>query len=221
MASNIQRNAVILALWSLATVMQAQTPPPSPASTTPDEDISTPASLAAPLPPKRVSASPNSDQVSSAITAGITYQPPKPKPARTKPEVDQRDIDKPRNGIVRLPKYTVEGERPAIFAERNLYTAKGLADLAAQRHLSSFDRNFLNKYDVFGYSKERAMQMYRDDERQKNMADTNDKIYMLRQTGSSDEADRLKQDSYDSYYRPAPAGLTTDSDVTTPSYLRR
>jgi len=87
-----------------------------------------------------------------------------------------RDIDKPKNGIVRLPKYIVQEPKPPVFRERDIYTQKGLTDLAMRKFISDMDRA-LNRWTLplFGSSKEsRAMAMYAEEERLRNMADLHD-----------------------------------------------
>ncbi len=120
-----------------------------------------------------------SGEVAAALAAaGPKYTPPPPKP-EPKPEselVDMRDIDKPRNSIVRLPKYVVTEPKPVILSERAVHTEKGLTDIAMRRYISDMDRA-LNRWTIplFGTSKEsRALAMYAEDERLKNMSDLRD-----------------------------------------------
>jgi hypothetical protein len=113
--------------------------------------------------------------VAAALAAAAPkYTPPPPKPP-PKPEselVDMREIDKPKNTIVRLPKYIVQEPKPPVFTERSIHTEKGLTDIAMRRYISDADRA-LNRWSLplFGTSKEaRAMAMYAEDERLRNMA---------------------------------------------------
>lgn len=115
--------------------------------------------------------------VAAALAAaGPKYTPPPPpKPAPT-PEAerpDMREIDKPKNTIVRLPDYIVQEKKPAVFRERDVSTEKGLTDIAVRRYISDLDQA-LNRFTLplFGSSyKARAMMMYEEDERLRNMAD--------------------------------------------------
>jgi hypothetical protein len=127
--------------------------------------------------PKRTRAI--SSEVAAALAAAAPkYSPPPPKP-EPKPEEEQpdmRDIDKPKNGIVRLPKYIVQEPKPAVFSERAIHTQKGLTDIAMRRYISDADRA-LNRFTLplFGTSAEsRALAMYAEDERLKNMSDLDD-----------------------------------------------
>ncbi|HEU5080274.1 MAG TPA: hypothetical protein VFT72_13770 [Opitutaceae bacterium] len=154
--------------------------------------------------PQRVSA-----EVSRSLTAGIKWEAPTPAPAK-KADADEEDaadseMDKPKNGIVRLPKYLIQGERPPVFTERDINTQKGLAALAVKRYLSNVHQN-LNKYHLPGFlggmsNEELAMQMYREEERLKNMHDMQETSYVLRKAGDTKEADAMKDLSNDMYMR--------------------
>jgi hypothetical protein len=169
--------AAVSASFSPNAFAQSQTPTPSaPASTTSpilnpkSQDNAVPATNA----PKRSRAI--SSEVAAALAAASPkYTPPPPKP-EPKPEEelpDMREIDKPKNTIVRLPKMVVREPRPAVLTERSVHTDKGLADIAMRRYISDADRA-LNRFTLplFGTSMEaRALAMYAEDERLKNMAD--------------------------------------------------
>lgn len=116
-----------------------------------------------------------SSEVAAALAAAAPkYEPQAPKPP-PKPEselVDLRDVDKPKNTIVRLKPYVVQEPKPPIFTERSIHTEKGLTDIAMRRYISDADRA-LNRWTLplFGTSKEaRAMAMYAEEERLRNMA---------------------------------------------------
>ena len=120
-----------------------------------------------------------SSEVAAALAAASPkYTPPPPKP-EPKPEAEQpdlREIDKPKNTIVRLPKVIVQEPRPVILSERAVHTEKGLTDIAMRRYISDVDRA-LNRFTLplFGTSAEaRAMAMYAEDERLKNMSELDD-----------------------------------------------
>jgi hypothetical protein len=160
---------------SLLPVVTAQTPAdpgtsplfaPAPAATQKTESN-------APATPRRNRAI--SSEVAAALAAAAPkYTPPPPAPP-PKPEselVDLREVDKPKNTIVRLPKYVVQEPKPPVFTERSIHTEKGLTDIAMRRYISDADRA-LNRWTLplFGTSKEaRAMAMYAEDERLRNMA---------------------------------------------------
>ncbi|AWI08556.1 hypothetical protein CKA38_04185 [Ereboglobus luteus] len=155
-----------------------------------------------------------SPRASAAITAGFKYTPPPPpKPVDEDDEVDLRDVDKPKNEIVRLPRYTVTAKKPEVFTDRTLYTQDELKKLAMSRHLSGLDTGLLNKWTAsmrlnswttvgFGASnEERAMGMYLEDERLRNMAGMKDEISLMRATGETERADQTQADYYDMFLR--------------------
>lgn len=112
----------------------------------------------------------------AAVTPKYTPPPPKPEPKPESELVDMREVDKPKNTIVRLPKYIVQEPKPPVFRERDIHTQKGLTDIALGRYISEVD-HVLNRFTLpwFGISREkRARAMYEEDERLKNMADLND-----------------------------------------------
>lgn len=152
---------------------------------------------------------PSTRVISAAVAAQLAaatpkYVPPPPKPA-TPPddEPDLRDIDKPRNQIIRLPKVVVHAPPPPVFSERAINTKKGLADLAMKRYLTETDR-VLNSFTIpiFGQSAQsRAMMQYEEDERLKNMAELNDDAAMVSTTDKNAGA-YVKREVERTFIRP-------------------
>ncbi len=171
---------------------------------------------AAPTP----SSSPRRSRVISGEAAAALaafapkYEPPPPtpppKPVDEKPEEerpDLRDVDKPRNTIVRLPKYIVQEKKPPIFRERDIHTKKGLTELAMRRYISEADRA-LNRWTIpiIGMSKEaRALAMYAEDERLRNMEDLRD---AANNAAKSDGAagEYIRRESQETYLRSGDFG---------------
>lgn len=159
---------------SLLPVVTAQTPAAPAASPVFAPASNGKAESAAPAraAPKRTRAI--SSDVAAALAAAAPKYTPPPPPPPPKPEselVDMREVDKPKNTIVRLPKYIVQEAKPPVFTERSIHTEKGLTDIAMRRYISDADRA-LNRWTLplFGTSKEsRAMAMYAEDERLRNM----------------------------------------------------
>lgn len=155
-----------------------------------------------------------SPRASAAISAGFKYTPPPPPKAETdEDEVDLRDVDKPKNEIVRLPRYTVTAKKPPVFRDRALYTQDELKQLAMSRHLSKLDTGLLNKWTAsarlnswasigLGSSNEdRAMEMYLENERLQNMDAMQQDISLLRATGETERADQARKNYYDTFLR--------------------
>jgi hypothetical protein len=177
----------------------AQSPTPVAPDTT--EPLTTP-------PPKPKKDRPVSTGVASALAASMPKYnpPPKPKPADDD-DVDLRDVDKPKNGIIRLPKYTVQEKKPPVFRERDIFNKGGLADLARSRYLSATYR-ILNgvTLPLFGTSPEaRAMAMYAEDERLNNMADLKDTAKDISRTNPADGA-YIKRVTDETYMRDSGFG---------------
>ncbi len=168
---------------SLLTATLAATTPSSlpaqnavPVSATPILNAA-PSAAPAPETPRRRRAI--SGEVAAALAAATpkyTPPPPKPPPTPEAEQIDLRDVDKPKNTIVRLPKYIVREQKPPVFRERDINTAKGLTAIAMGRYISDADRA-MNRFTLplFGSSKEsRALAMYAEDERLQNMSDLRD-----------------------------------------------
>ncbi|HWA86371.1 MAG TPA: hypothetical protein VG710_09130 [Opitutus sp.] len=145
-----------------------------------------------------------SDNLSSALTASLPKYNPPPKPRPEDEDVDLRDVDKPRNGIVRLPKYVVHQRRPAVFRERDIYTDKGLNELARRRYLTPLYQILNSLYIPFltASPDDLAMAQYREDERLANMADLSDTADTIGR-GDPKAGTYLKRVSDETYMRRA------------------
>lgn len=172
---------------------------PTPANVTPADGTSSNAAAAPVAANRRNDAPPRPRAISSELAAQLSasmpkYQPPPPTPPPKAEEdlPDLREIDKPKNTIVRLPKVVVQGQRPPVFTERNINTKQGLAQIAMRRYLSETDR-VLNSFTIPLFSplstaggtsnENRALGMYAEDERLKNMADIADNTNMVMKSG--------------------------------------
>jgi hypothetical protein len=150
----------------------------------------------------------------AALSAGITYAPPPPKPVEDE-NVDLRDIDKPKNEIVRLPAYHVTARKPPVFTDRSLYTRDNLEKLAISRYLGKLDTNFLNRWTLPWLSNEtRAMQMHHDEERRQNMETTAQQVSLYRLSGDEAKAGQTQRDYYDT-------ALRRSNHAEPPASLRR
>jgi len=190
--TNLLLTFVALSALPLALVAQEAVPATPPPSVSPEKPF------AQPKKDRSIS-----QDLSHALSAGIKYNPP-PPPKPAEEDVDLREIDKPKNGIIRLPKYVVEGQRPPVFNNRNLYSKEMLRRLAYQKYISSFSRNVLNKYRlpiIGGGIDAYAMMMYEAEERKANMEEMADKVSMYRVSGDNAEADKLKNDSQRTFMR--------------------
>ena len=76
----------------------------------------------------------------------------------------------------RLPKFMVRESKPAVFTERAINTEQGLTDIAMKRYISDVDRalNLASLPFIGRLSEARALALYSEDERLKNMSDLRD-----------------------------------------------
>jgi hypothetical protein len=149
----------------------------------------------------------------TAITSALPRYAPPPKqaPKKTSADVEGEDEaepedrplapDQPRNKIIRLPRYVVEGDRPPVFRERDIYTKQALAAIAMRRYLSTFDRSFLNRYNIFGSKEGRAMAMYEEDARLQNISDLKNAAANARLAGDKAESDYLLRETNATFLR--------------------
>lgn len=131
-------------------------------------------------PPKRHVLSPEVAAQLSAATPKFAPAPAAPTPKPQEEQPDMREIDKPRNGIVRLDPVIVQERRNPVLNERAITTDRGLTDIAVRRYISETDKA-LNRFSLplfSGWSTEpgsstekRALAMYADDERLNNMSE--------------------------------------------------
>ena len=143
-----------------------------------------------------------SSGASDALAARVKYEPLPPEPAVPIPPPEE---DKPRNEIIRLPKYVVEGDRPPVFNERSLYSKEQLQKLAAQRYLSEFHRN-LNRYRIGREDEKFAMMSYFEQERLRNMAATEGYVALYRAAGDEAKAEQVKEEAYSTFVRKPEVG---------------
>ncbi len=77
-------------------------------------------------------------ELSSTVKAMLADVTPRyAPPAKTSDAVateESHETEKPRNGIIRLPRYLVQEAKPPTFKESELYTARGQLGLGYQRH---------------------------------------------------------------------------------------
>jgi hypothetical protein len=211
----------LAAALSLATVVsnagaQAVAPQPEqqPKPPTASSPVLAPSRVENPAPsPNAGRTRPVSGGVAAALAAAspkYTPAPPKPEPKPEEEQVDMRDVDKPKNGIIRLPKYTVQEAKPPVFRERDINTQKGLTDIAMRRYISDADRA-LNRFTLplFGTSKEsRAMAMYAEEERLKNMSDLSDAANNASKTDAANGT-YIKREAQKTYVRKSDFGWSS------------
>ncbi|QYM80051.1 hypothetical protein K0B96_05375 [Horticoccus luteus] len=145
-----------------------------------------------------------SGDVAAALAASMPKYNPPPKPKPEEENVDLRDEDKPRNGIIRLPKYVVQQKKPEVFRERDLHTQSELMDIAMQRYAG------LSYVPLSGMNRGVALLMYQEDERKKNISDLKEDAQDARRSGDTAEADYIKRQTNRAFSRDGGFGAPTD-----------
>lgn len=154
-----------------------------------------------------------SGEAAAALAAAAPRYTPPPPPPPPKPEeeqIDLREVDKPKNTIVRLPKYIVQEKKPAVFRERDIHTAKGLTEIAMKRYLTETDR-VLNRFRIpllTMTNEARALAMYAEDERLRNMADLKDAADNASRTNTG-AGDYLRRESQKTFLRTSDFGWSS------------
>jgi hypothetical protein len=142
-----------------------------------------------------------------AFAPKYTPPPPKPAPKPEEEDVDAREVDKPRNGIIRLPKMLVQEPKMPVFNERAISTEKGIRDIAVRRYISEVDRA-MNRFHIPFITQsleERAMAMYREDERLKNITDTKDMANTVSK-GDAAQGAYIRKESQKTFMRTSDFG---------------
>jgi len=185
----------------------APSPTPAPSATTPTPESA--ASTTSGAQPKRNRAI--SSNLAATLAVGMPkFNPPKPvdKELENQEVPDLREIDKPKNEIIRLPKVVVEGSRPPVFTEREIYTYKAFGELLAKRYYSQ-TYLALNKFVqsvplgalFLPSAADSAIAQYNDEERLKNMGSLNDAAADAAKAGDKAGSDYIKRASNETYMR--------------------
>jgi hypothetical protein len=129
-------NVVKFSAWLLATTLTAA------AETAPDPAPVTPSTASQPSAPVKATVEDQaklSPEVSQLVTDKLAKYAPAPasKPAPA-----------PNPDVLELPKITVTQKKRPRLGDNVMMTTKAFNDKLAKENLSSFDRNFLNKFSL-------------------------------------------------------------------------
>lgn len=151
-----------------------------------------------------------SDELAATLAVGRPkYLPAKPVEKKFEEEElpDARDTDKPKNQIIRLPKVVVEGKRPPIFREPDIYTRKALGELLAKRYYSegylAFSR-FIHYTPLrlfFPSAEQSALEQYYENERLRNMGELNQAAANAAKAGDLAGSEYIKAATKETYLR--------------------
>ena len=171
------------------------------ASAQPSASPPQPPRLAATAPVTAETKVPVSNEVSSAVSAGIRYEPEKREAPEAPAVVPTRSEIEERNGVVELPRYIVESPRPPDFPERSIYTARGLRELAASRYLGSFHQDILSRFRISRADEAYALQLYADEERRLAIADNRETAALFRDAGRPAVAESIEALGHGTFIR--------------------
>jgi hypothetical protein len=204
--------ALVLAAGGRAQTPNSATPAPVPA----DNPVLDPTKAAAPAPAADHAAPQHSRVMSDEVAASLAgsmpkYNPPpkQPEPTPEEEAKDLRDVDKPKNRIIRLQKFIVKEPKPPVFRDRELEGKKGLTDRGMKSNPGLGIGNF------GGLNRPTALMMYEEQERLNNMSDLKNDAKDAKASGDSAAADYISKESKRTYYRPSDFGW--NSDVGPPS----
>lgn len=136
---------------------------------------------------------PVSPGIHADITSGMpAYNRGPSIPEAPAPDVDLRDVEKPRNQIPRLPvemmqKYTVHEARPPEFRAVDLYTKAALTDLSFKEHPG------LRLGNIFNLNAKAAYGAIRDELRSANRQGLVDTTLAMAVGGDTEEARLMQQ----------------------------
>ena len=169
------------------------------------------AATSRPKPETRSAPAPVSTTLSAAILAGLPrYIPPPTEQKRSpssaddetqaEPESTPLSPDQPTNKIIRLPRYTVEGSRPPVFRESELYSKEAFGRILAKRYFSEIGLA-LNSVSIFGSIEAYALAMYEQEERLRNIAELKNDAAMARLVGDKADSEFILRETNRTFLR--------------------
>jgi hypothetical protein len=196
---------LMVLLMAAAPVLGQQAAPAGPPSADTSSVILAPkAAEPSQAPPSRTSAASgvSSPEINAAISSGIpAYKSREGSAAKTdSTPTDQRDVDKPKIDIPRLPlslmsRYVVRGARLPVFRNIDLYTRQGLIDLSLKDHPGLRIGNFFNLNS--GLALEAALK----DQRMADRSDLSDTANAMAVGGDPSEAAVLQDSIIDESFK--------------------
>lgn len=182
----------------------ATAPSPTPAQVSSTTDAAASTSIGG-MPANRTRQRAISSNLASTLAQGMPkYEPPKPVEPKLEEEElpDMRDIDKPKNEIIRLPKVVVEGSRPPVFKEREILTHQAFAQLMAKKYYSEAYRGLVSgtplRY-LLPSAEASAMARYYEEKRLEDMGTMAAAANTAAALGEKAESDYIKRTSAETY----------------------
>ena len=196
---------IIVVLASVAPAL-AQTVAPAAPTSAPDTSsiiLAPKPAEPAPLAPAASAPAPHADSpaVNAEISSGVAaYNPAAATPKLSMVPHDQRDSDKPRNLIPRLPtelmsRYVVREKRLPVFRNVDLYTKEGLVDLSFKQHPGLRVGNFFNLNSGLAY------EAARNDQKMADREDLVDTALAMAAGGDPSEAEVVQDSIIDDSFK--------------------
>jgi hypothetical protein len=148
-----------------------------------------------------------SNAVASFLADGAPKYNPPPKVPDAKADEEQPDLretDKPKNRIIRLPKYVVKEPTPPVFSDHELRSKEERTRLAMSQSYG------LHMGNIGGLNEPIALFMYEEQQRLKDQADMKDDARNAKNSGDTSAADYLSKQANRTYYRPSDFGWNSD-----------
>ncbi len=141
-----------------------------------------------------------SPETAARLAAGNPQFTPPPAPAAASADpIDLREVDRPRNQIIRLPNYVVEAPKIPELKERHILTPRTKIDLVFKRNPG------LRIGNLFGLNGGVAAAMLADEERLERMREFNDLVSLLN-FSEQPTSPELRQTLETTFMRPAKFG---------------
>lgn len=145
-----------------------------------------------------------SEQITNAVSSSFSYNDPAKAPEKAS-EVHPVIVQPERkNRIIRLPRVVVEGERPPVFREQDIYSPEALKEIAMKRYFSDFARA-LNRFKIpiiGGAAEAWAMARYREEESRKVWREIGEQIQVDKLIGEAARAAEMQTILQEYYIRP-------------------
>jgi hypothetical protein len=158
---------------------------------------------------------PASPAISADISAGLPFYSPELATPRLTLAPDQRELDKPRNQIPRLPaamlmqKYEVHLRRIPEFRRRDLYTRSAMIELSFREHPGLLIGNLFNLNAKIAYGKIMDEELYAD------RAELTDDVFAMAAGGDAGEVQLMQQAILDeSFEQAGPVDASAPADFT-------
>jgi len=214
MGKSLRISAIVPALCALGLAQLGRaegTPPPAEDTTTPVLKATAVPTETAPTPAPKAPAPKHERQMSNAVASFLSdgapkYNPPPKEPEKSEEDQpDLRETDKPKNRIVRLPKYVVKEPPPPVFSDHELRSREERTRLAMTQNFG------LHMGNMGGLNEPIALFMYEEQQRLRDQAQLKDQAKNASNSGDTSAADYISKQTNRATYRPSDFGWNSDA----------